>query len=167
MKTTCFFSGHRFMPFQDIPAITALVKEYIHELVYKRGVTTFISGGAVGFDTLCADIVLKMQEDDAEFAQKVRLVLYLPCYDQSKKWSESDKYHLNMLKCKASEYKFITPSNYTPDCMRIRNYAMVDSSAYGIIYCTKGHSGTAQTFRYALSKKRGVVNVASVISDTR
>lgn len=167
MKNTCFFSGHRIIPSKDKSTITVLVKEYINELVYKRGVTTFISGGAIGFDTLCADIILKLQEEDINFAQKVRLILYLPCYDQSKKWSETDKYHLNMLKCKASEYKFITPSNYTPDCMRLRNYAMVDSSAYGIVYCNRAYSGTAQTFRYALNKKRGIVNVASVIANNR
>lgn len=160
MENTCFFSGHRNISAYTAKNIEPIIRRQINALVNKFGVTKFISGGALGFDTLCADTVIAMQEESEEFAKKVRLVLYLPCYDQEKKWTSEDKYHFNMLKFKASECRYITEAPYSDGCMKLRNLAMVDDSAYGIIYCTKEWSGTGQTMRYAHEKGRKFVNIA-------
>lgn len=160
-EKTCFFSGHRRIPKNQIEHIKQKVRAYICELA-NTGVTHFIAGGALGFDTLCADMIIELQESSIEFAQKVRLSLYLPCYDQTRNWSAEDKYHFNMIKFKASDCKYITNDTYTADCMRKRNYAMVDSSDMGIVYLTRYKSGTSQTVAYAEKKGHKIINVAAI-----
>jgi len=162
MKDTCFFSGHRIISAQTCEELKPIIRNQISALVDKFGVKEFISGGALGFDTLCADTVIEMQEESEEFAGKVRLSLYLPCYDQEKKWSADDKYHFNMLKFKAGECRYITEDTYTSTCMKLRNFAMVDAAGYGIVYCTNARSGTGQTIRYAKEKNRTFVNLATL-----
>ena len=159
IENTCFFSGHRYIPRSQIDIITESLKNSIIYLV-RNGVTNFIAGGALGFDTLCADTIINMQSNSIEFAQKVRLSLYLPCYDQTKNWSWADKYHFNMIKFHASDYRYITESPYTKDCMKLRNFAMVDNAKWGIVYCTKIRSGTHQTISYANRVGRSIINIA-------
>lgn len=163
MDKTCFFSGHRNISAQERARIIPYIEHFVKELVYDYGVTRFISGGAIGFDTICAKTVLAMQDNDREFAEKVQLSLYLPCYDQDAKWSIEDKFQLQMLKFKAADYRYITESNYTSDCMRRRNFAMVDAAKYGIVFCNYDRSGTAQTTRYAKQMNRNFVNLALVL----
>lgn len=159
MGKTCFFSGHRFLPQDRIFGIKERVREEVM-ILFNRGVTHFISGGAIGFDTLCAELIIEMQEMDINFSEKVHLSLYLPCYDQTKKWSDYDKYKYNMLKFKASEIIYVTQGQYTPTCMHERNIAMVNASDFGIVFCSNLQSGTGQTLRYALSKDMKVCNIA-------
>lgn len=162
MDRTCFFSGHRNISAVDRERMLPHIEALICELVEKYGVTRFISGGAIGFDTICAKTVLALQNTDPYFAEKVQLLLYLPCYDQDAKWSSEDRYELQMLKFKASECKYITEGNYTSDCMKKRNYAMVDAAQYGIVFCRYARSGTAQTTYYAQRKNRNFVNIANI-----
>lgn len=158
---TCFFSGHRHIPQKRIEGVKQKLRAYICELA-NNGVTHFIAGGALGFDTLCADTIIELQEKSVDFAKKVRLSLYLPCYDQTQNWSAEDKYHFNMIKFKASDYQYITNNTYIAGCMRKRNYAMVDNSDMGIVYLTKHKSGTSQTVAYATRKGHKIINIAAI-----
>lgn len=159
MNKTCFFSGHREIPENIQEQLkTRLIQEILN--CVNNGTTTFISGGARGFDMLAADAVIHLQQISEEFARRVQLVLYLPCYDQSARWSEKDVVKLKMLKFQAYKYIYITKGNYTNDCMKLRNYAMVDASQNGIVYCSRDRSGTAQTIRRAIRKNVSFVNIA-------
>ena len=48
-----------------------------------QGVTYFIAGGALVFDTLAAQTVLDLKKDYAQ----IKLILAIPCKNQSDKWS--------------------------------------------------------------------------------
>lgn len=57
MNKICCFTGYRNLANEDLANITKQVKNAIYEL-YKNGVDTFITGGALGFDTLAAQYVI-------------------------------------------------------------------------------------------------------------
>ena len=63
--------------------VTNLIDE-----VYARGYRHFITGGAIGFDTVAAVCVINAR--DTKYPD-ITLTLAVPCPDQTLKWSEKDK----------------------------------------------------------------------------
>lgn len=150
---TCFFTGHRRI-YCDKETLVSFLREEILEKINK-GVTIFITGGALGFDTLAAEQIIDMRED-YDF---IRLFLYLPCTDQSEDWSEEEKQRFEKIKKYANEIRYITPDVYKVGCMKKRNRAMVEDADCGIAYFVKGLSGTSQTVKMAQEKGIEVVNI--------
>ena len=62
------------------------LREEILDLAQK-GVDTFLTGGALGFDTLAAQEVLRMR---AMGLPSLKLVLALPYMNQEAQWSQRD-----------------------------------------------------------------------------
>ena len=56
----CCFTGHRRIPEQEMLWVRRRLREEILDLAQK-GVDTFLTGGALGFDTLAAQEVLRMR----------------------------------------------------------------------------------------------------------
>ena len=61
-ERTCCFTGHREIPQSHLPALQKKLEETIRELV-SQGFTRFEAGGALGFDTLAENIVLRIKEE--------------------------------------------------------------------------------------------------------
>jgi uncharacterized phage-like protein YoqJ len=53
----------------------------------RHGATHFYAGGALGFDTIAALTVLRLKK----LYPQIKLCLILPCKNQTKMWSESDR----------------------------------------------------------------------------
>ena len=70
----CCFTGHRRIPEQEMLWVRRRLREEILDLAQK-GVDTFLTGGALGFDTLAAQEVLRMR---AMGLPSLKLVLALP-----------------------------------------------------------------------------------------
>ena len=147
MGKVCCFTGHRQLPKNEVESITKQIKNAMYEL-YQNGVDTFIAGGALGFDTLAALIVLKMKTKYPE----VKLVLALPCKSQTKFWKENDIEIYESIKKQADQVIYLS-EEYTKECMLERNRYMVDNSNFVIAYCQKQTGGSAYTVEYA--KKHG------------
>ncbi len=145
-ENTCFFTGHRILSKDEQFVLQKQLDDEVEKLILK-GVDHFLSGGALGFDTLAAKTVLKWKEK----YPSVRLTLVLPCKDQEKKWRQKDIEIYRDLKAKADEVVYITQW-YQDGCMMERNRRMVDQSSYGIYYQTRSFGGTAATVRYAAKK---------------
>lgn len=94
---TCFFTGHRKIAQSKIEIVKAQLAENIEKMITEYGVNTFIDGGALGFDTIAAETVIEMREK----YQNIKLVMYLPCYGQSKMWKESEQFRYRMVLSKA------------------------------------------------------------------
>ena len=147
---TCFFTGHRVIPNADRERIKSLLKLQCLKLIENYGVTHFIAGGALGFDTLSEFTVLELKH----IHPQIRLSLYLPCTDQHLRWRAYDRKLWDYFLKAADDYRFITDSTYITGCMQLRNRAMVDDAKYGIAYCTRSRGGTRSCLDYALSKGR-------------
>ncbi len=140
----CCFTGHR-----DIPS--ALVEQLRNDIDFEiekhyiiHGVTTFISGGAIGFDLLAAETVVQAKRRHPD----IKLVFALPCADHSKKWSDADIAKLRVLSLYADEIVCLNES-YHRGCMHQRNRYMLEHSAYCISYCKKSSGGTFYTLNLA------------------
>lgn len=156
---TCFFTGHRLLPKNKVNIISELLQNKIRYLIENKGVTSFIAGGALGFDTLAAETVIKMKDEYPD----IKLSLYLPCYYQSAKWNNNDRYKWRMIMTKVDDYKYITEGPYEDGCMQKRNYKMADDALYCLSYCVMQKSGTGMTLYYAKERGNIIENLADEI----
>ena len=152
-NNTCCFTGHREIAKFELENIRIKVEKEISELI-KWGISNFICGGAIGFDILCGEIVLKLKMNGAN----VKLILALPCKSQSKYFSATDKERYNELISRADEVIY-TSENYFNGCMHKRNRFMVDNSKYIIAYCKKNTGGSYYTREYAKSMGLELIDV--------
>lgn len=147
LHTVCF-TGHRYIPQDRYEALKVQLTDLLEDLIYQ-GYRYFGCGGALGFDTLAALVVLELRERHPE----IKLILVLPCYDQCKSWFKKDITIFNEILKKANKVVYIE-KNYTPECMFKRNRHLVDNSSLCVSYLTKESGGTAYTVKYA--KENGV-----------
>lgn len=82
----CCFTGHRIINKNIISFIKQNIVIEIIKLI-AQGVTYFMAGGALGFDTLATQTVLDLKRDYAQ----IKLILAIPCQDQADKWNYKDK----------------------------------------------------------------------------
>ena len=152
----CCFTGHRKIPENELSNLHKRLQKTVKGLL-KQGVTTFYTGGALGFDTLAAQAVLNARR----FHPQVKLILALPCRDQAGRWEERDRLLYESIKRRADEVVYVS-EQYTRGCMFERNRYMIDHSDICVCYCTSGEGGTAYTVRYAEKKEIPIVNLAGV-----
>lgn len=151
-ENVCCFTGHREVG-GDLDIIGLRVK--IDELIERHGVDTFISGGAVGFDTIAGFLVDELKKKHPH----IKLVIYVPCRNQDAKFSPTQKKDYKKLLSVADEIvtSDVPPTKYA---FLSRDRRMVDDSSYCIAYLNKASGGTAYTVKYAKSKGRRVFNVS-------
>lgn len=149
---SCFFTGHRDIvisgseeqePFQK--ALREWLDRQVESLIYQ-GFSTFLCGGARGFDLLAAASVLHAKQ---LYHPDLRLILLLPCREQTRGWNARDlALHLAVLQRAEAYY---LQKEYDRSCMHRRNRMMVDFSIMGIACYDekKERSGTGMTVRYA------------------
>lgn len=152
---TCCFTGHRKLPTGLGRWILAakLKKTIISQI--KNDIQFFGAGGALGFDTLAAQTVLKLRKKYTH----IKLILVLPCPTQTQKWVTEDVAEYERIKSQADKVVY-TAQEYTKDCMFKRNRHLVDNSSVCICYLTRNSGGTAYTVNYAKDKGLEIVNVA-------
>lgn len=153
-ETTLCFSGHRLLPLGDrLEKLKKLLKNELNTAI-ADGYTTFLFGGAYGFDLLAAEAVLSLQE-----TYPVHLCAIVPYEGQCADWSvEQQSLYANILsQCN----EVITlQSQCDAQCYKKRNQYMVDHSNRLICYWNRNpRSGTAQTMGMA---RRGNVQVVQL-----
>ena len=149
----CAFTGHRKIEPRHQARISALLFRSI-EYAYSEGCRIFVTGGALGFDTLAADAVLHLRETHPD----VRLILCLPCRNQDVDWSESQRRKYREIAERADEVIYVS-DRYTPTCMRERNLVLAEMCDILIAYVGYSASGSAQTARMAERLGRRVYNI--------
>lgn len=162
-KHRCCLTGHRILPRsrQEREAIKDNLRKVIASLA-GEDVTVFYTGGARGFDTMAAITVLEMK---ALFPE-IRLYLALPHPDQAEKWPRKERELYEQIKEHADQIQFISPV-YTSDCMRQRNYYMVEHSRICAYYMVKTvRSGTAQTVNYAQKMGCRMIDLTQEVQGT-
>ena len=153
IKNCCCFTGHRIISAENILQISEKLPTIIADLA-KDGVTDFISGGALGFDTLAALAVLGERDNNTG----IRLILALPCKEQAKYWNKKQVAQYKELLTLADEIIYVS-EEYTPECMKKRNEFMVDNSSCCVFFMTHPRGGTASTIKYAIEKEKKLINV--------
>lgn len=153
-EKTCCFTGHRDLPFLKRKMIARKLEQTVIGLI-QSGVQYFEAGGALGFDTLAAQTVLKLKKEYPH----IKLILVLPCLSQTKGWREEDIQIYETIKAAADKVVY-TSQQYTRDCMHKRNRHLVDHSGVCICYLTESNGGTAYTVNYANKHGLKIINLA-------
>lgn len=136
---TCCFTGHRQIPSDKKTVIRNLLQAVIENAI-QNGYRFFCAGGALGFDTMAAQTILKLKRQYPH----LRLILVLPCINQFIGWKESDIDEYERIKALADKVVYISKEYYF-GCMHKRNRHLVDHSSLCIGYLTKLSGGTAYT----------------------
>ncbi len=154
-SNTCCFTGHRNIRKEDKNTIRAKIREQVLTQL-EIGVSTFMVGGAMGFDMLAAEVLLDLREKEGK---ALRLVSVLPYLEWREKWPEEEKDREDRILEKSDEI-LVSADEYSRHSYLDRDRRMVDSSAVCIAYCTRKSGGTAYTVRYALKNGLPVINLA-------
>lgn len=155
-EKTCCFTGHRIIPKAEISTIKTKLKKAIIELI-NDGVIYFGTGGALGFDTIAAQTILDLRE---EYPQ-IKLILVLPCKNQTAKWKQSDIDMYEYIISQADKCVY-TSENYYDGCMQKRNRHLIDNSSYCICYLTHKRGGTFYTYNYAKKNGLKIINLPTI-----
>ncbi len=142
-EDACCFTGHRDIPPEILPALAAKLEAVVLELI-ADGIRYFYAGGALGFDTLAAETVLRLRD---QFPQ-IQLILALPCREQTRGWSAASVERYGSILRRANKVIY-TSEHYNRGCMQRRNRFMVDHSTVCVAYCTRAAGGSAYTLQYA------------------
>lgn len=151
---TCCFTGHRVIPSGEKETIRNLLETAVKKAI-QDGYGFFGAGGALGFDTLAVQTVLTLKQQYPH----IRLILVLPCINQTQGWKQADIDEYERIKSLADKVVYTSREYYT-GCMHKRNRHLVDNSSLCICYLTRLSGGTAYTVRYAENKEINVFNLA-------
>jgi uncharacterized phage-like protein YoqJ len=153
-KSICF-TGHRALPRQKIAALEETLCNAILSYA-EQGYTTFLCGGAIGFDMLSAICVLNCKNK----LPSIQLHLILPCQNHTAAWSARDLTLLDRIRMRANSVHYVSDAPYQAGCMQARNRYLVDHADLCLSYKTSERGGTAYTVRYAQKKGVPVRNLA-------
>lgn len=156
---TCCFTGHRNIPQNQFENIAIRTERTIRKLIITSGMQYFCVGGALGFDTLAAQILFRLRE--AEFPW-IKVILIYPFEGFTSCWTDDQKkIYSGML----SQYDKCVCVSHVPsrEAYLTRDRYMIGGSSHCIAYCTRDTGGTAYTIRYAHNK--GGVSIHNVALD--
>lgn len=140
--------------------LNKLLEILLEEKILNEGYDTFISGGALGFDTVAFLSVKNLKKK----YPNIKNIIAVPFENQPLKWSSKDINLYNWMKSVADEVVFVDSlENYNmtntdvgifhKDKLMIRNEYMVDNADLLIaLWDGKNKSGTANCVRYAKHK---------------
>ena len=147
------FSGHRkvegrYPPSLKWKEIFSTVVGICQHLANTWGAVEFISGGALGFDTVAAQAVIWMKNHG--YRGRVTLTMALPFPGYNKVWPHGSIAEIESI-CNygADKVLYVTQQTaYDPRLLQIRNIWMKDNSDTAIILWDGSKGGTSN-FRYA------------------
>ncbi len=158
LNTVCF-TGHRSqkLPWrfneEDVRyKLTRIeVKKEIEKAILK-GKSQFISGMALGFDMMCAEIVLELKKK----YPNICLICAVPCKNQDAKWNKHQQERYKRILNQADKIRCIY-DHYTQNCMQERNRYMVNASSLVIALFNGKNGGTQKTIEYAEKQGKEIV----------
>lgn len=157
----CCFIGHRDIVLNDL--LIKNIKYVIEKLIILKDVKVFLFGSNSRFDDICYDIVSELQKK-----YEIKRV-----YVRSQYQFISDQYKNYIL----SFYEDTYFSNKSIKAGKIahikRNEQMIDESDFCVFYYNKNYnikdkenhilnSGTYIAFKYAIKRKKTIINVFEI-----
>ncbi len=148
-EKTCAVTGHRTV-------LSDLSKKNLKQEILKvinKGVDTFLVGMAVGFDTICFNVLEEIRKEIP-----IKIIACIPCPNQDKNFSLSQKREYERMN-DVSDRRLLISKSYTSGCMLKRNRFMVDNSDYLICYLRQNRGGTFYTVTYAKEKNKNIIKI--------
>ena len=163
-RRACCFTGHRPARLPDhgrsaSPEMERLLYLLRHgiESAVRMGVTTFLTGGAEGFDTIAAESVLLLKR---QYHPQLRLLLALPSKTQAATYSPGMQARYAGILAAANDVYYASETDNGAQALLSRNRYLVDHADCCIAYLKNMSGGTLYTVNYALNKGIPVYNLA-------
>ena len=148
-RTACAVTGHRKLPADfDKEQVSNVLEQLLQE-----GVITFYNGLAVGFDLLCAEILVKLKTK----YPGMRLIGCVPFYGQERTFPARDQIRYAKV-LKACNEVVTFGEHYYEGCYFKRNDYMVEHADVLFAYCLTKTGGAAYTVR-KFAKSKGEENI--------
>ncbi|WP_339273817.1 SLOG family protein [Paenibacillus sp. FSL W8-0426] len=151
---TACFTGHRpnkLGGYDESNAIMLDVKDRLDRAidyaVDSLGITTFISGMALGVDMAAAELVLKWREQSPRLG--IRLIAAVPFEGQERMWPGTSQDRWFDILAQADEVTYVCEPGYATWKMQKRNAWMVDNSSLVIAVWDGTRGGTGNCVEYA------------------
>ena len=154
-KKTCCVFGHRKISEKD--KLKEKLSDIFEKLIDSGDVDTFLLGSKSEFNELCRD-VLAVKKEKHPHIQRVYVRGEYPYIDEDYEnylLERCEKTYFPKRAINAGRFSYIQ-----------RNYDMIDKSDICVIYFKKEYlpivskSGTETAYKYALRKKRTIINLA-------
>ena len=152
----CCFTGHRDFEHTVTEREMRIFEVLMNNLI-NFGYNVFKAGGAIGFDTYAAEVILRRRDEGTP----IRLDLVLPCADQSARWSPAQQKRYQRILHRADSVECLHQS-YIRGCMQERNRRMVDLSDACVAYCSRPEGGSYSTLLYAKKQGLSLFNICSM-----
>lgn len=162
INTACF-TGHRpnkllggydYFSTANLKLAKTLTEKIVY--LYKKGVTHFICGGALGVDQIAFNVLQELRDKED---YNITIELAIPFESFESQWIPASRelHHNHLILAdkvtivdKESKYQTTAPiGKYHPLKMEMRNRYMVDNSQYIIAVFNGSKSGTANCINYA------------------
>ncbi len=146
---SCAVTGHRKIK-EEIKEEN-LKKIFIN--LIEKDYKNFLIGMALGFDTLCFEILYSLKE-----IYDIKLIACIPCESQSKKFNIEEKIKYDKMIKVADEVIFVS-KDYNKWCMHKRNRFMVDNVSTLVAYLREEKGGTKNTVEYAVKNNINIIYI--------
>lgn len=161
---TCAFTGYRpsKMPWGDDETDARCVEFKFRlreslEYLIGRGYADFLSGGALGFDQMAAEIVLSLREK----YPWIRLIMVIPFAGQADRWTAAQRRRwLDIIE--ASDRVVHISHDYDRGVFFRRNHYLVEQADLMLAAYDGRPGGTAGTVAYARRHGKRIVRLAPV-----
>ena len=151
---TAAFSGHRFIDASQRGHVKKRLSNAVLD-AYGHGIRNFISGFAIGFDMMAAEVVVSLKQSHPD----ITLTAAIPFNGQASRFSLYDRKRYDRLLKEADEVIVLSDSYY-PRCFLERDEFMVNNASSLIAYYDgREKGGTFFTIRKAMAQNIPIVNV--------
>lgn len=144
------------------------IENLLVKLIEEKGVTTFITGGSLGFDKMVYYIVDSLKSKYPHIKNK----LALPFLSQDSNWSDNCKADYRYMKYNADDLIYVddideynttnvSKGSFHKDKLRIAHEYMIDNSdVLVVLYRGEGKNGISYCIDYANKQKlKGVITI--------
>ncbi|SHG20583.1 SLOG family protein [Dysgonomonas macrotermitis] len=152
-QKTIAFTGHRNMDCNPV-----LLKEELIHIIreqYHIGYATFITGCAIGFDILAAEVVLELQKEYIG----IQLFCAVPHAGHHLYFSNEDRQRYIRIADKATSNILLSSQYYDGCFLRRNDYMIANCSLLIAYYNSPQRSGTAYTVRRAQANNIPIINL--------
>ena len=151
---TAAFTGHRFIDASQREHVKKRLSNAVLD-AYGHGIRNFLSGFAIGFDMMAAEVVVSLKQNYPDLT----LTAAIPFKGQASRFSSYDQKRYDRLLEVADEVIVLSESYY-PRCFLERDEFMVNHSSKLIgYYDGREKGGTFYTIRKAMAQNIPIVNV--------
>ena len=151
---TAAFTGHRFVDAAQREHVKKRLSNAVLD-AYGHGIRNFISGFAIGFDMIAAEVVVSLKQSHPD----ITLTAAIPFNGQASRFSFYDRKQYDRLLEVADEV-IVLSDRYYPRCFLDRDEFMVNNASSLIAYYDgREKGGTFYTIRKAMAQNIPIVNV--------